>query len=351
MDIKEKVKALPSSPGVYLMKDSLNNIIYVGKSKNLKSRVGSYFINSKAHSPKTLKLVKNLKDFDYVLTDTEFEAFMLECKLIKDIKPAYNRLMKSPKSYKYIHINLNKEYPDFKVVDEIIDGEGMLYFGPYASKSSLEKTVEGIKEFYKIICSNDFKRKSSCLNYSLGLCVGLCVDDSKKGYYRNVINKVIGLLEGKDLSLLNEIDEAMGQAALNFEFEKAAKYRDYLGLINYLIVGIKAVDFTEENKNIIVVEYLDEENIKIFFIKGNKVIFQEKYSLIKLTTLTQNVIKHYRKHSLNNEISIGKYDLDEAQIIYNYINNESKNLGYIVIPNEFLSDKKYINQEIEKLFI
>ncbi len=350
MDIKEKVKGLPSSPGVYLMKDSLNNIIYVGKSKKLKNRVGSYFINSKAHSPKTLKLVKNLKDFDFVVTDTEFEAFILECKLIKDIKPAYNRLMKSPKSYKYVHINLNKEYPDFKIVDEITSGDGMLYFGPYVSKSSPGKAVEGIKEFYKILCSNDFKRKGSCLNYSLGLCVGLCVDDSKKDYYMDVINKVINLLEGKDSSILNEIEEAMRQASENFDFERAAKYRDYLTFINYLVVGIKAVDFTEENKNIILVEYLDNENIKIFFIKGNKVIFKEKDSPIKLTTLAQNIIKHYKKFNLNDGTFVGKNEVDEAQIIYNYINNKSNNLKFIVIPDEFISDAKYINREIKKLF-
>ena len=99
MNLKEKIKKLPSSPGVYLMKDSLNSIIYVGKSKNLKNRVGSYFQNSKSHPPKVVKLVKNLKDFEYIITDTEFEAFMLECKLIKELQPIYNKQMKSPKSY------------------------------------------------------------------------------------------------------------------------------------------------------------------------------------------------------------------------------------------------------------
>jgi excinuclease ABC subunit C len=115
-------------------------------------------------------------------------------------------------------------------------------------------------------------------------------------------------------------------------------------------VGIKANDFTEENKNIILVEYLDNENIKIFFIKGNKVIFKEKDSLIKLTTLAQNIIKHYTKSNLNDEAFVGKNEVDEAQIIYNYINNKSDNLKFVVIPDEFISDTKYINNEIKKLF-
>lgn len=150
MDLKEKIKKLPSSPGVYLMKDSLNSVIYVGKSKNLKSRVASYFQNSKSHTPKILKLVKNLRDFDYILTDTEFEAFMLECKLIKQMK------------------------------NEYVKNDGNLYFGPYTSKNTIERGIQGIKECCKIFCSNNFQKASCCLNYSLGLCLGMCLGSTKK---------------------------------------------------------------------------------------------------------------------------------------------------------------------------
>lgn len=149
MDLKEKVKKLPSSPGVYLMKDSLNNVIYVGKSKNLKNRVGSYFINSKSHSPKILKLVQNLKDFEYKITDTEFEAFLLECELIKKIKPAYNRLMKNPKSYSYIKIILNEKYPSIEISHESNETDGNIYFGPYSRKNIVEKDFMVLKNTAK----------------------------------------------------------------------------------------------------------------------------------------------------------------------------------------------------------
>lgn len=153
IDLKEKVKKLPSSPGVYLMKDSLNNVIYVGKSKNLKSRVGSYFINSKSHSPKILKLVQNLKDFEYKITDTEFEAFLLECELIKKIKPAYNRLMKNPKSYSYIKIVLNEKYPNIEIShesnEESNEMDGNIYFGPYSRKNIVEKGFMVLKNTAK----------------------------------------------------------------------------------------------------------------------------------------------------------------------------------------------------------
>jgi excinuclease ABC subunit C len=137
LNLKEKIKIIPSAPGVYLMKDSLQSIIYVGKSKDLKSRVSSYFINSKSHSPTVVKLVKNIKDFEYILTDTEFEAFMLECKLIREIKPMYNKKMKSPLSYTYIKIH--KDYTNIETSTESVQDDGNFYFGPYTSKGTVEK--------------------------------------------------------------------------------------------------------------------------------------------------------------------------------------------------------------------
>jgi excinuclease ABC subunit C len=167
MDSKEKVKKLPSCPGVYLMKDSLGSVIYVGKSKNLKNRVGSYFQESKSHSPKVVKLVKNIKDFDHIITDTEFEAFLLENKLIKEIMPIYNKLLKSPKSYSYIKISTNEKYPLIEISDESDKNDGNLYFGPYTNRNTAERGLQGIKEYCRISCTGSFQKASACLNYSL----------------------------------------------------------------------------------------------------------------------------------------------------------------------------------------
>ena len=149
MTLKEKVKNLPSSPGVYLMKDVHDGIIYVGKAKNLKRRVQSYFQNSKSHSPKTVKLVNNIKNFDYILTDTEFEAFMLECKLIQELKPFFNRQMKNPKSYAYILIKTDEEIPKIEVTNFPIGGKNNQIFGPYRNKNTAAKAVQGMKDFLK----------------------------------------------------------------------------------------------------------------------------------------------------------------------------------------------------------
>ena len=131
MNPKEKAKQLPSSPGVYLMKDSYGSIIYVGKSKNLKNRVSSYFQESSTHSNKVIKLVQHLKDFDIIQTDTEFEAFILECKLIKEIQPLYNRLMKNPQSYTYIRIVMDRSSQRIELANRMNEDDGNLYFGPY----------------------------------------------------------------------------------------------------------------------------------------------------------------------------------------------------------------------------
>ena len=314
MDLKEKVKALPSCPGVYLMKDSLDSVIYVGKSKNLKNRVGSYFQNSKSHSPKVLKLVKNLKDFEYIITDTEFEAFMLECKLIKEIKPMYNKLMKSPKSYSYIKIKINAKYPSIEISNEFDKNDGYIYFGPYTNKNTLEKGLLGIKECCKILCNNNLQKASSCFNYSLGLCIGMCLDSTPREEYLNILNKIINLLNGSDKSILEEMEHVMNSSSEKFDFETAAKYRDYISAVNYLVDKVKVVKFTKENKNIAFLEYLDKNTYKFFLIKGNKILFSEKYvikdsDLEKLKAIFKNNILFYFNIK-EDPLKIGKEEID-----------------------------------------
>lgn len=357
MSLKEKVKNLPSSPGVYLMKDSLNSIIYVGKSKNLKSRVSSYFQNSKSHSPKVIKLVKNLKDFDYILTDTEFEAFILECKLIKTIKPMYNRQMKNPKSYSYIKIIVNEKYPSIEISNESSEIDGNIYFGPYTSRNTVERGIEGIKKFCKTFCSNNSRKASSCLNYSLGLCLGMCLDNTPSKQYLNIFDKIIKLLEGNDKSLLTEMEHKMNGLSDNFDFEKAAKYRDYISAVNYLIDKVKVIEFAEENKNIALLEHLSNNVVKFFLIKGNKLLFSEKYimeDIKNLKSIFKNNILFYFKDTIsNNSIKIGREEIDEAQIIYSYLQNKSNNCNYIVIPEKWFStlNNASIDNTLDKLIL
>lgn len=355
MDLEAKRKSLPSSPGVYLMKDSLGNVIYVGKSKNLKSRVSSYFQSSKSHSPKVVKLVKNLKDFDYILTDTEFEAFMLECKLIKEIKPAYNRLMKNPMSYSYIKINMDQKYPSIETSSEYSEIDGNIYFGPYASSNTVERALHGIKEHCKILCSNNLRKASSCLNYSLGFCIGMCLDSIPREQYLAILYKIIDLLKGTDKGILEEMKSIMNSAAERFDFETAAKYRDYISAVNYLMDRINVVEFTKKNKNIALLEHLDDNNIKFFLIKGNKILFSEKYDLTSLNleelkaALKANILLYFNNSALKGPLELRREDIDEAQIIYSYLKGKSNNCKYVVIKEEHLHNAK-VDKVIKKIF-
>ncbi|MGE5630583.1 MAG: UvrB/UvrC motif-containing protein [Caulobacteraceae bacterium] len=342
MDLKEKVKKLPSCPGVYLMKDSLGSIIYVGKSKNLKSRVGSYFINSKSHPPKVLKLVKNLKDFDYLLTDTEFEAFMLECKLIKEIKPLYNRQIKNPKSYTYVKIEIDREYPDIKISNEADKSDGNLYFGPYTNRNTVERGLQGIKECCRILCTGSSWKASPCLNYSLGLCIGACLSSTPREQYLAIFDKITALFKGNDLSIIEALKTKMDSAAEKFDFENAAKYRDYLSAVNCLIGRNKVLEYTRENKNIAVLEPLSDDSVKFFLIKGNKVLLGEKYSLKDMSmesiknVLKINILTHFNNEAPSSPIKVGREELDESQIIYTYLKS-SDNCGHIIIREKWLT--------------
>ncbi|MCR3759420.1 GIY-YIG nuclease family protein [Clostridium felsineum] len=339
MDIREKVKKLPLSSGVYIMKDSLGTTIYVGKSKNLKSRVGSYFMNSKTRSPKVIKLLKNLKDFEYILTDTEFEALLLECRLIKEIKPRYNRQMKTPKGYRYIRIKMNEKYPSIDMCIETNNDDNNLYFGPYTSKNTVEKAILGIKEHNKILCTNAARKISGCLKYSMNLCIGMCENEAFKEYYDGVISKVIKMLNGTDLTILKEIEERMEKASENLDFEAAVKCRDDIKAIKYLIDGTKIINFIKNNINIAFIEILNDKEIKLFLIRYNKVIFTEKYEISKLNVYEVKLkIKKYFNNSLKQIINIDKNDIDEIHIIYNYLKSKDSVGKYMVILNDWLDN-------------
>ncbi|WP_222705317.1 UvrB/UvrC motif-containing protein [Bacillus marasmi] len=328
------------------MKDASGGILYVGKAKNLKRRVQSYFQNNKNHTPKTEKLVKHLTDFDVILTDTEFEAFMLECQLIHEIKPYYNRKMKSPESYSYIEIK-----PDGAELRRITTtstpsmNENSLYFGPYTSKSTVEKVIQALKESYQINCTNPSKSKSksACLNYSLGLCIGICLGGPALEQYNHIIDKIADLLSGKDEWILEDLTSKMEACANGFEFEKAAKLRDTIEMIQFLRHREKVIDFIGENQTILVLEQLQESSCKLFLIKRNKILLNEKIRLDNQVTKTvstwiKSVMNSYIKsHHSNQTKKLNRDEIDEAQIIYSYLT--SSNCSYEMIPDEVFADE------------
>ncbi|WP_226086840.1 GIY-YIG nuclease family protein [Mesobacillus sp. S13] len=352
MNIKEKVKNLPLTPGVYLMKDYKGTVIYVGKAKSLKKRVQSYFQNSAAHPQKIKKMVANINDFHVLHTDTEFEAFMLECKLIKELKPLFNKKMKSHLSYSYIAINMDGPFRKISIVSEkSVDG-GTIYFGPYTSPIYVKKAIENFKEYFKIDCLQPLKG-SPCLNYTLGKCSGLCLGRSGVEQYNRIVERFITFLQGSHAGILDELEQKMNHASEEFQFEEAAKYRNYMKSFSILLYKENMIQFTGGNKNIVVVEWINERTLKIFRIKGHKVIFSKEYRPEKFSQLTveirDTILESFQQCEKRKSAVIGKEELDEAQIIYSYLNGG--HARFIVIPDEWLdgSENEKLDASINQL--
>jgi excinuclease ABC subunit C len=353
MDLKEKAKNLPLSPGVYLMKDSLNHTIYVGKAKKLKMRVRSYFQDNKNHSQKVKKLVQNIRDFEVIQTDTEFEAFLLENQLIKEIKPFFNSRMKSPQTYPYIVIRSSNKMREIEMINSPYRTDDTAYpsliFGPYTSKNTVGTAIDGIKEIFQINCNQPSNKNVACINYSLGLCMGMCLGGPAVERYERIIDKIISLLNGTDKSILEEMQQKMNLASENLDFKKAAKYRDYIDAVQHLIRGKKVIKFAQSTKNIVVIEPLAESIMKVFLIQGNQILYKEKYDLktLDIEQLKSKVLSQiqscYRLKKRNPSPKIEQDELDEAQIIYSYLKRSS--CRHKVIPKKWLNANHSIQLE------
>ncbi|MEH7108708.1 GIY-YIG nuclease family protein [Bacillus sp. JJ1764] len=345
--MKEKLKNLPTSPGVYLMKDSHGEIMYVGKAKNLNRRVRSYFQNSKSHSQKIKKMVSSIRDFDYLLTDTEFEAFLLECHYIQELKPIFNKQMKSPESYTYILIQIdeNGEPTGLKTTCQRNEQDGNIYFGPYSSKSAVDKAIQGLKEFFKIDCKNFSKRKSPCINFSLGLCLGVCLGGLYLKEYQARLKKIISIINDSDSSILEDLQQKMMAAAEHYHFEAAAKYKEYGEAIRYLIYKEKVIDFAFENRLFVVVEYLNDEAFKLFLIKANTVLFSAMYRIqdnidLLVESIKQSIFTTLKNSQQTNVKVLKSDEVDQAQIIYRYVT--SKQCKSISIRDDDKLEDKFI---------
>lgn len=329
------MKNLPLTPGVYLMKDSQGKVLYVGKAKNLKNRVQSYFRNSKNHSPKIKKLVKHLRDFDYILTDTEFEAFMLECQLIKSIKPLYNRMMKSPQSFIYISISLTGHHRKIDIAFNPIENDGKVYFGPFTSRRRVERAIRGLKECFKLNCSNPNGTNSACLNYSLGSCLGRCLGGPVEQQYNDILDRFIGFLKGTDMSILADMNQMMLNASENFDFEAASAYRDHIQAVSSLLKKEKVIEFTEESHNIVAIERLTDTTIKLFLIKRTAILFTHSYAAGNNTEkIKTNILAYFKKNEANAAGNVSIHEIDASHIIYRYLHSGS--CSYLIIPENWL---------------
>jgi excinuclease ABC subunit C len=238
--IDEELKKLPDLPGVYMHKDSLGTIIYVGKAVSLRSRVRQYFQKSYQNNPKIKSLAENIYEFDYIVCSTEIEALVLECNLIKKYRPKYNVLMKDDKTYPYIKVTMKEEYPRVIKTRNVIR-DGSKYFGPYIDAGSVNKVVDYLNEIYPLKKCRSLKFGSNhrpCLNNHIGTCMASCVNPNIKEEYDKYIEDIVEFLNGKNSKLVDSLKQKIRYYSDNLEYERAAKYRDYLN-------GIKALKETQ----------------------------------------------------------------------------------------------------------
>lgn len=235
--LRKKAMALPENPGVYIMKNSSGKIIYIGKAKSLKNRVSQYFGSQSRHSIKSLKLIENVADFDYIMTDSEFEALVLECSLIKQHKPKYNILLKDDKGYHYIKIT-GGEYPKISAQKQKLD-DGAEYIGPYTSAFSVNNSVDEALKIFKLPqCSKSFPRDIGkgrpCLNSHIGQCAAVCSGRVSRKDYTEAVNSAVDFLKGGSVNAVKAMRREMNEASESLEFEKAAKLRDRIYAIERL---------------------------------------------------------------------------------------------------------------------
>lgn len=237
-ELKEKAHALPLKPGVYIMQDAKNTVIYVGKAKALKNRVSQYFANLASHTEKTRAMVSQIDHFDVIIADSEFEALVLECSLIKRHQPRYNILLKDGKGYPYVRLPVKEDYPRFSLVNKPAE-DGARYFGPFGTRGATQNIVDALCAALKLpTCSRKFPRdvgkERPCLNKHMGLCAGWCQSTLTAEDYRQAVEQAVRLLEGRFQEVEEELSAEMERAAEELRFEKAAELRDRIRAIELL---------------------------------------------------------------------------------------------------------------------
>ena len=339
-NIEEELKKLPGKPGVYIMHDKDDNIIYVGKAISLKNRVRSYFRKTNK-TERIKKMVSLIDHFEYIVVDNEAEALILECNLIKKNRPKFNVLLKDDKTYPYIKIDMKTDYPNIYITRRIIN-DGSKYFGPYANPGSAKEMLDFIKEKFKIRqCRNYEGRTRPCLNYHIKRCDAPCMEYISKEEYHKQIEEIIDLLEGKTSKILKELDNKIKEEASKLEFEKAAYLRDKKIAIERISEKQKVSNISENNIDVIGIAKNElEVCIEIFFVRGSKMIGREHYffgDLVEMenSEIISGFIKQYYLNNPNlpNKIMI-RYEIEDKEAIQIWLSKEAERKVEIKTPQK-----------------
>ena len=326
-DIEEELKKLPDKPGVYIMRDKSNTVIYVGKAVVLRNRVRQYFRKNNK-TPRIEKMVSLIDHFEYIVVGNEDEALILECNLIKKYRPKFNVLLKDDKTYPYIKVDVKSDYPGVFMTRRI-QNDGAKYFGPYPNVSAAKEMVNFIKEKFQIRQCKNFKNQDrACLNYHIKKCLAPCMGYVSKEEYAKQIEQICMLLDGKIDKIIKNLEYEMNRFSENLEFEKAASVRDRILAIERVSEKQKVSNISENNIDVIGL-YKNEVTvcIEIFFIRNSKMIGREHYFFDDLKDMSEDeivsgFIKQYYidRKDFPSKIML-RYDLEEKQVLENWLSN------------------------------
>ena len=283
-NIQEELKKLPGKPGVYLMHDEKDAIIYVGKAISLKNRVRQYFQSSRNKGAKIEQMVTHISRFEYIVTDSELEALVLECNLIKEHRPKYNTMLMDDKTYPFIKVTVNEPFPRVMMARRMKKDKAK-YFGPYTSAGAVKDTIELIRKLYHIRSCNrslpkDIGKERPCLNYHIHQCYAPCQGYISREEYRKSIDEVVRFLNGNYDPILKELEEKMLDASENLKFEKAIEYRELLASVQKIAQKQKITDTAGDDRDIIAMASEGEDAVvQVFFIRGGRLIGRDHFYL------------------------------------------------------------------------
>ena len=344
-DIEEELKKLPASPGVYIMHNAQDNIIYVGKAVILKNRVRQYFQSSRNLSPKIVQMVSQIARFEYIVTDSELEALVLECNLIKEHRPKYITMLKDDKTYPYIKVTVNEPYPRI-IMTRSMKKDKAKYYGPYTSAAAVKDTIELLRKIYKLRNCNrslpkEIGKDRPCLYHHIHQCDAPCQNYISKEAYRENVQGVIGFLNGNYEDVAKMLTDKMMEASDAMEFEKAIEYRELLGSVKRIMERQKITSSEMNDKDVLALARAgDEAVVQVFFIRGGKLIGREHFYVTgvehesRSDTMTAFVKQFYSGVPFIPGTLLLQEDVQEHEIIAQWLSERKGQKVNLVVPKK-----------------
>ena len=349
-DIQEELKKLPQKPGVYIMHDAKDAIIYIGKAVSLRNRVRQYFRPSHNEGLKKEQMVRQIERFEYIITDSELEALILECNLIKEHRPKYNTMLRDDKSYPYIRVTLGEDFPRVLFSHQMKKDKSR-YFGPYTSGSAVKETIELLRKLYALrTCRRslpkDIGKERPCLNYHIHQCMAPCQGFISKEDYRQRIDQAIGFLNGNYRPILKELEQKMQEASEAMNFEKAIEYRDLVRAVQQIAQKQKITHADMEDKDIIAMASDGEDAVvQVFFVRDGKLIGRDHFHVtVGSEDGSAQVLATFLKQFyagtpfIPREVMIQE-EIEEADVIAEWLSQKRGQKAYLRVPKKGAKEK------------